>query len=139
MCNNIDKNYLCRCSQVTESLFSIFFLCQMYVIPVNEMQLISTGKQIINLETITNKSIKYRILIYILFPLYFWRASDWIIPKSNCNSFLMSEIKDWFPPLHQTIFYLSLCRPLSPSYLQQFHKYKLYCSIFILIRALQNR
>lgn len=52
-----------------------------------------------------NKSSKYRILIYIMFPLYFCRASDWIIHKLNGNNFLMSENKHWFPPFHQIVIY----------------------------------
>lgn len=131
MCNNIEKTYPCRFSHV--SLFSVFFLCQIYVIPVNEIQLITTEDTIINLETKMNKSSKCRIPIYIMLPLCFCRASDYIIQNSNCNNFLMSENKGCFPPFTQTVCYLSLCRPLSPSYLQQFHKYKLYCSILILI------
>lgn len=60
----------------------------MYVILATELQSISTGEPIINLEEIMPKFIKYRILIYIIFPLYFPRGSDGLIHKSDWNSFL---------------------------------------------------
>lgn len=55
----MEKNGECSCSPVSVYLLSIFFLCQLYVIPVNETQIISSGEPIFNLETIMNKLIKH--------------------------------------------------------------------------------
>lgn len=55
----MEKNDECSCSPVSVYLLSIFFLCQLYVIPVNETQIISSGEPIFNLETIMNKLIKH--------------------------------------------------------------------------------
>lgn len=85
------------------------FLCQIHVIPATELQSISTGESIVNLEAIMTKLIMYRILIYIIFHLYFPMASDQLI-YSDWNSFLRSKIK-----LRFFIKLLSLWRPLSPS------------------------